>query len=320
LPGGDVGMNPSQRFAGYAWGVTAWNVLTILWGAYVRATGAGAGCGSHWPLCNGVVVPRAAEIETLVELSHRLTSGVALLLIIGMVGWSRRAFTPGSLPRRGAWVSLILVIVEALIGAGLVLFGWVAKDTSSARAVVVALHLVNTLLLLAALTVTARAAGRSGQATYRWSGRWRLGFAAGLAAVAALGATGAVTALGDTLFPVRSLAEGLAADLASGSHVLIRLRVVHPVLAVIAGGYILALAGAARGFGDRARRTAWWLTAILLTQGIAGAANVILLAPVGLQLVHLLLADLAWIALVLLVLEVGEAGGLGGAEPSLQDK
>ncbi len=307
-------MNPRQRFARYAWGVLIWNVLTILWGAYVRATGAGAGCGSHWPLCNGVVVPRAPELETLVEFTHRLTSGLALLLVIGLVWWSRRAFTAGSMPRRAAWTSLVLVIVEALIGAGLVLFGWVATDTSSARAVAVALHLVNTLLLLAALAVTARVASEPNEVTYRWSGGWRLGFAAGLAAVAALAATGAVTALGDTLFPVRSLAEGLAADVASGSHPLIRLRLVHPVLAVVAGGYVMALAGAARAIGGRAARTARWLTAIILTQWIAGAANVILLAPIGLQLLHLLLADLAWIALVFLMLEVGDSGGPGGAE------
>ena len=123
-----------------------------------------------------------------------------------------------------------------------------------------------------------------------------------------------MTALGDTLFPVRSLAEGLAADVASGSHPLIRLRLVHPVLAVVAGGYVMALAGAARAIGGRAARTARWLTAIILTQWIAGAANVILLAPIGLQLLHLLLADLAWIALVFLMLEVGDSGGPGGAE------
>ena len=304
-------MNPHPRFARYAWGVLAWNVLTILWGAYVRATGAGAGCGSHWPLCNGVVVPRAPEVETLVEFSHRLTSGLALLLVIGLVWWSRRAYAPGSQSRRAAWMSLILVIVEALIGAGLVLFGWVAKDTSSARAIAVALHLVNTLLLLAALTVTARTAGNAESVTYRWGRGWRLGFAAGLAAVAALAATGAVTALGDTLFPVRSLAEGLAADVAGGSHPLIRLRVVHPVMAVAVGAYAIALAGAARAYGDRVARTARWLTAIILVQWIAGAANVILLAPIGLQLLHLLLADLTWIALVLLMLDVGESGWLG---------
>lgn len=307
-------MNPRRRFARYAWGVLIWNVLTILWGAYVRATGAGAGCGSHWPLCNGVVLPRAPEIETLVEFTHRLTSGLALLLVIGLVGWSRRTFRPESLARRAAWTSLVLVMVEALIGAGLVLFGWVAMDTSSARAVAVALHLVNTLLLLAALAVTAWVGDRPEKVTFRWSGGWKLGFAAGLASVAALAATGAVTALGDTLFPVRSLAEGLQADFARGSHPLIRLRVIHPVLAVAVGGYVMALAGAAQAFGGRAVRTGRWLTAILLTQWIAGAANVVLLAPVGLQLLHLLLADAAWVALVFLILEVGGSGGDGVPE------
>jgi len=312
-------VNPRRRFARYAWGVLIWNVLTILWGAYVRATGAGAGCGSHWPLCNGVVLPRAPEIETLVEFTHRLTSGLALLLVLGLVWWSRRTFQPGSLARRAAWTSLLLVIVEALIGAGLVLFGWVATDTSSARAVAVALHLVNTLLLLAALAVTAWLASRPDEVTFRWSSRWKVGFAAGLVSVAALAATGAVTALGDTLFPVRSLAEGLEADFASGSHPLIRLRVIHPVLAVAAGAYVMALAGAARAFGSRAVRTGRWLTAILLTQWAAGAANVILLAPVGLQLLHLLLADAAWVALVFLSLEVGRSGGDGGLENIPQD-
>ncbi len=46
-------------FSRYAWGVLLWNVLVALWGAYVRATGSGAGCGSHWPTCNGEILPRA---------------------------------------------------------------------------------------------------------------------------------------------------------------------------------------------------------------------------------------------------------------------
>lgn len=303
-------MNPHQRFARYAWGVAGWNVLTILWGAYVRATGAGAGCGSHWPLCNGAVVPTAPEMETLVELAHRLTSGVALLSVIGLVWGSRRAFAPGSLTRRAASAALVLVVVEALIGAGLVLFGWVALDRSAARAVAVALHLVNTFLLLAALTVTAYAARRPDERRLRWSGRWKLAFGVGLGMVTVLGATGAVTALGDTLFPARSLAEGLAADVAAGSDLLIRLRLVHPVLAVLAGGYVLAVAAFARSKDGRLGRWAWALSATVLVQWAAGGLNVLLLAPVWLQLVHLLLADAAWMLLVLLILAAGEVEGV----------
>lgn len=303
-----------ERFARYAWGVAGWTVLTILWGAYVRATGAGAGCGSHWPLCNGAILPRAPEVETLVELSHRLTSGAALLWVMGLVWGSRRAFDRGSLTRRASSASLILVVVEALIGAGLVGFGWVAEDRSAARAVAVALHLVNTFLLLAALTVTAYAARRPDEHALRWSGRWKLAFGIGLGVVMVLGATGAVTALGDTLFPARSLAEGLSADAAAGSHPLVRWRIVHPVLALLAGGYVLAVAAFARSRVGRLRRWTWALSATVVVQWAAGGLNVLLLAPVWLQLLHLLLADVMWMLLVLLILAAGEAeGGEGGS-------
>jgi heme A synthase len=248
-------------------------------------------------------VPRAPAAETLIEFSHRLTSGLALLLVIGLVVASRRVSAPGSLTRRASWASLGFVIAEALIGAGLVLFGWVAQDQSLGRALTVSLHLVNTLLLLAALTITARAASLPDQAALRWSQRGLVGIGAGLAAVAVLGASGAVTALGDTLFPVLSLAEGLAADSSPATHALVRLRVVHPVLAVLAGAYLLALAGAFRSGGGQPARA---LTAIVLVQWAVGALNVILLAPVGMQIVHLLLADLVWITLVLLALAIGE--------------
>ncbi|MFN8454080.1 MAG: COX15/CtaA family protein [Anaerolineae bacterium] len=73
-----------DRFAKYVWTVLAYNLAVILWGAFVRASGSGAGCGSHWPLCNGEVIPRTPQMETLVEFTHRLTSGLALLLVIGL--------------------------------------------------------------------------------------------------------------------------------------------------------------------------------------------------------------------------------------------
>ena len=70
------------RLARSAWAVLAYNVVVILWGAIVRATGSGAGCGSHWPLCNGVVLPNAEKASTLIEFAHRATSGIALLLVV----------------------------------------------------------------------------------------------------------------------------------------------------------------------------------------------------------------------------------------------
>src|ERR671912_761132 len=95
------------RLARFAWGVLSYNVAVIAWGAYVRATGSGAGCGEHWPLCNGTVIPRAPEIATIVEFSHRLTSGLALLAVVGLVAWTFRTRPRGDQSRTGAVLSLV---------------------------------------------------------------------------------------------------------------------------------------------------------------------------------------------------------------------
>src|SRR5689334_1454626 len=144
-----------NRFAIYAWGVLALNLLVILWGAYVRATGSGAGCGAHWPLCNGEVIPRAPQAEMLVEFTHRLSSGVALLTVAGLLVWALRIYPRGHVARRGAQLAMLFMVSEALVGAGLVLFKLVADNDSLYRAVAIVVHLANTFLLLASITLTA---------------------------------------------------------------------------------------------------------------------------------------------------------------------
>lgn len=300
-----------NRFATYAWGVLGYNLFVILWGAYVRATGSGAGCGAHWPLCNGQVIPRAPQIETMIEFAHRITSGLAGLLVIGMVVWAVRAFPKGHLARRGAWLSLIFIIIEGLLGAALVRFELVAENSSMARAFAMGLHLVNTLILIGVVTLTAWW-GMGGRGI-RLRGQGPLGAALLVAVVGVmvLGATGAITALGDTLFPAGSLEEGLRQDFDGTAHFLLRLRVIHPAVAVVMGVYVTALAWwiSRRRPGGTTELLAWVLTGIFLTQLVLGALNVALLAPVWMQLVHLLMADLLWIALVLL-----SASALAAAE------
>jgi heme A synthase len=291
-----------NRFATFAWAVLGYNLLVILWGAYVRASGSGAGCGAHWPLCNGEIIPRSQGAKMLVELTHRATSGIALLLVVGMLFWALRSFSQGHLVRRGAKLSMLFMISEALVGAGLVLFKLVADNDSVYRAVAIVVHLVNTFLLLSALTLTAWWA--SGGAGVRWRGRGALGVAlvASLLGVLVVGAAGAVTALGDTLFPAQSLAEGLQQDFSSTAHFLIQLRVIHPIAAIVVGVYTTALAWAIarRHSAPTVRLLAWALSALFALQLLVGALNVALLAPIGVQLLHLLMADLLWIALVLL--------------------
>lgn len=309
-----------NRFASFAWGVLAYNLLVILWGAYVRITGSGAGCGSHWPLCNGEVVPRSPQLETVVEFTHRLTSGLALLAVVGMLLWALRAFPAGHRVRLGAKLSMGFMIVEALIGAGLVLLELVADNASMARAFWMIAHLVNTFFLLGALALTAWWA--SGGAAVRLRGQGALGaaLAVGVAGVLVVGASGAIAALGDTLFPSASLAEGLRQSFSADAHPLVQLRKLHPLVAVLVGAYLVGLGRAAarlRPSAD-ARRLAGALLGLYVVQLVAGAANVVLLAPGWMQLLHLLLADFVWIALVLLAASALAAEGRdpAGTAPS----
>ena len=287
-------------FAPFTWGVLAWNLLVILWGAYVRATGSGAGCGQHWPLCDGQVLPQARDAEMTIEFTHRLLSGGAILLIAAMLFWGFRITTKEHPVRKGLTASGVLIVVEALLGAGLVLFKLVEENSSVARAIAVALHLANTFLLVGSLALTAywASGGKAVQIKRQGAKVWLLGL--GLLGMLLIGMSGAVTALGDTLFPASSLVEGLAADQDPNAHFLIRLRVYHPVIAVMVAMYSLYLV---RILFTQNQGLARKLLAALVIIGIlqlsAGLINLLLLAPIYMQMIHLLTADLVWITYVL---------------------
>jgi heme A synthase len=293
------------RLARFAWGVLAYNIVVILWGAYVRASGSGAGCGSHWPFCNGEVIPRSPGAATMIEFSHRATSGLALVAVIVLLVWTLRATRAGHPARSGAWASLFFILTEAAVGAGLVLFQLVADNATMARALFMAAHLMNTFILVGCLTLTAHWLSGGAPVCVRGAG-WRGGAVAlGLMALILTGTSGAVAALGDTLFPAGSLAEALRKDLSPTSHLLIRLRVLHPAIAIGTG--LLIAFGAPRLLRDdtdRPRRLAAGAAALAVVQLAVGVANVILLAPMWMQLVHLLVADALWIACVLLAADV----------------
>ncbi len=305
----------------YAWAVLAYNLLVILWGAYVRASGSGAGCGRHWPLCNGDLIPRTDSVKTLVEASHRATSGLAMIAVVVLMVWTLRAMPRGRRARKAAIASTVFIFAEALVGAGLVLFELVAHDKSMKRGLSMILHLDNTFLLLGALSVTAwtlthdgaklgpagepdaaadaTATAAPSQARPGWL---RPVVVVSLVSVLVLGSSGAIAALGDTLFPATSLREGLAQDLSPLAHVFLRLRLLHPMIALVAGAVVFVSASLVRMAkpSSRTRTLSRVVTAVFATQFALGLLNVTLLAPVGLQLAHLLLADATWIALVLM--------------------
>lgn len=290
-----------KHFATFAWILVVYTILVILWGAFVRATGSGAGCGAHWPTCQGDVIHRPQSIETMIELTHRLMSGVFGILVLGLVMWAFRVFPKGHLVRKTAVLTLVFTITESILGAGLVLFELVAYNVSVARAFAAALHLVNTFLLLGFVTLTAWwGSGNPGIKLKQGKLTWLLGI--GLLAIMVLSAAGAITALGDTIFPSATLLEGIQQDIDPTANFLVRLRVWHPVLAIVSSLYLLYLAGYVmekRPFPN-VRRWGHITRIIVVVQLSVGALNVILLAPIWMQMVHLLLADSLWISLTIL--------------------
>ncbi len=287
-----------RRIAQFAWATLAYNVAVIVWGAYVRATGAGAGCGNHWPLCNGEVIPRGARLETLIEFSHRASSGIAAILVIGLciACWMQ---LPKKHPARiASLVAALLMFSEALLGAVLVKFELVAQDRSIARAISLPIHSTNTMLLLAAIAVTALWLSASPQ-TSRWTkkGSW-LAFSA-LTMLLITTAAGVIAALGDTLFPNSTMAE----DFSTSSHFLLRLRVLHPALAILTTIVIAIFVSRASRDNPRARQFAGIVGIAVVSQLFLGMLNITLQAPVWLQMIHLCLADIVWIGTVLVAAE-----------------
>jgi heme A synthase len=254
------------------------------------------------------MVPRSLSLNTIIEFTHRITSGIDLALVALLVVWAFRTFPPRHPVRLGAALSAAFLFTEALLGAALVLLEHVAKNQSSARAYSLSAHLLNTLTLLACLTLTAWWAAH--RAPLRQGGRALWMAACTLGLVMILGVSGAIAALGDTLFPSRSLAEGLARDFDPAASIFVRLRILHPVIAALAGVWLLFYAATSAGRRPDLRPRAWLLLAMVGAQITAGVANLLLSAPVWMQIVHLLLADALWISLVLLCAGTLEPDGI----------
>jgi heme A synthase len=291
-----------RMFRWVAWATLGFNLAVIAGGTIVRATGSGDGCGETWPKCGDQFVPPNATVETLIEFSHRASSflagvGIAALFLLAL--W---AFEKGHIVRKTATASGVLIVTEALLGAALVLFGWVDDDISVGRMVAVASHLTNTFLLLAALTLTAWwGSGRPGpkqsipRSTFRW-----LGLAGGVLLV--LAATGALNAIGDAVFPADSVVSGISAEFGPTAPLLLRLRVIHPAVAVVGGIFVAWIVTRHSLTGTpRTQRLSAAFSVVVLTQMFIGIANIFLLTPLAVQVTHLFVADILWIVFILFV-------------------
>ncbi len=298
---------PSPALRRFAWAVLVYFIAVILWGGLVRATGSGAGCGDHWPLCNGTVLQHSPRLDTTIEFTHRLTSGISFFSAVALLVWTFAGTTRGHLARTASVAAVFFTLLEAVLGALLVKLGLTAHSQSPLRAPYLALHLTNTLLLLAALTLTAHFLSRRFGTTSRTIQlNAPIGAIAGAFVVLVVGVTGSLAALGDTLFPASSLGAALTQDFSATSGWLVRWRWTHPAIAFFASIFLIWLLVRA------SRRHLYWdnrgLSALVLVllaaQYLLGVLDVVLLAPVWLQIVHLLGADILWSALVVLTARV----------------
>jgi heme a synthase len=303
--------DPRRRFARFARAVVGYTLFVILFGAGVRITDSGAGCGQHWPTCNGEVLHLPKSLHTLIELTHRLTSGLSLLAVVGLLIGAFKLYPRGHVVRASAVFSFVMIVIEALIGMVIVLMRWVVHDASFGRILALPLHLVSTALLTAALTWCAYFA------SVPEAKRTPLPRAArNLLLLSALGillvsATGAVTALGDTVYPVHAsgFAARLQEDQGLNAHLLQRMRGIHPFLAVAVAAFVAYVAALFSGYRSSrdAQRASQALVGLVVLQVGAGVVNIWLSAPGPLQIVHLLLANLVWIALILLAAAMRQA-------------
>ena len=298
---------PSAALRRIAWAVLVYFIAVILWGTLVRATGAGAGCGNHWPLCNGTVIQHAPRMDTMIEFTHRITSGLSFFSAVVLLVWAFVGTAPGHFARAASVAAVAFTIIEAVIGALLVKLGLTAQSQSPLRAPYLALHLTNTLLLLAALTLTAHFLSRlHGYTRKTIRVIAPIGAAAGVIAVLIVGVTGSLAALGDTLFPATSIGGALAQDVSATSGWLVRWRWTHPTIAVFASVFLIWLLVRA------SRRSLHWdnrglsvmILLLLAVQYLLGVLDVVLLAPKWLQVLHLLGANVLWAASVVLTARV----------------
>jgi len=246
------------------------------------------------------MVPERLEGALAIEFAHRTLSGIALLAVAILFVTIRRTVPhggdePGRQLRRASGWAMVTIIGEALIGAGIVLFEWVNADSSVARTIAVPLHLVNTFLLMGALGLVAWLA------QWRRSVAWTAGHAArgvqwGLGLMVIVAATGAVTALADTLFPKEAIGFS---NLQTAEAFLTNLRVFHPAIAAAAGLIIVRIV-LVRPAGSSTRTRIFASTVVWLVglQLVAGVLNVVLFVPVWMQLAHLALADALWVVFV----------------------
>ncbi|HEY0867324.1 MAG TPA: heme o synthase [Fimbriimonas sp.] len=310
--GDSLAFGKADRLAKYAWLVLLYNLAAVAWGVFVRAGRFGDGCGSHWPLCDGNSEPLKGDIARTVEMSHRVSTGLVGPLVLAMLVWTFRVFPKGHFLRKASVAAMGFTLLEGLVGAALVKFGWVVNDDSPHRAAVMSFHVVSTFLLLGSIAAVAFGARMPNPPRLKGQGTvgWILG--GGAAGLILLGVSGAISALGHQLNPVDNV---LQAAMDPMTFWMVRLQPFHPLIATAVGLYILLTAGLVTHLrpDPAVRRAVNWMIGLYGLQFGLGLLNIWLKAPIAMQMIHLVMADLNWLTLVVVAM-VAFAGGIEKVE------
>ncbi|MCS6875200.1 MAG: COX15/CtaA family protein [Pyrinomonadaceae bacterium] len=299
-------------FRRYSLLVLAYNLIVILWGVFLRASRSGDGCGQHWLTCHGEIIPSAPELKTLIEFSHRVTSAIAFLLVLGLLIWAFRKYDKGNAIRRTSLGAFVFIITEALIGAGLVLTGNTAENLTPTRPLWMAGHLLNTFILIAFLTLTVWLAYGREMFSLKVETKFIVMILIAIFGILFISITGSIAALSNLIFPSESIAEGIAKDFSSTSHLLVRLRVSHPIASILVSVYLIFFADLLKN-AKPSEVVSFWaksLSILIIAQLVSGAITLLTLSPILMQVMHLLLADLVWINFLLLVISFLEKENL----------
>ena len=292
-----------SRFTKFAWFVLAYNIVVIVWGVFLRASKSGDGCGQHWLTCHGELLPSAPELKTLIEFSHRVTTGPAFVFVLALVVWAFLRFEKGHAVRKAAVMSFAFIVTEVLIGAVLVLTGNTAEALTTERPFLAIGHLINSFLLIAFLALTAWFSSEERRVDFGGDRKAIVLLVVGVIGILLVGTSGSVAALSSMLFPSETLSEGISKDFAATSNILLRLRLSHPILSIMTSVYLIFVAGWLKTRSGNDAAVSRWsnvLSVVVLVQVVFGAATLLTLAPIVMQVGHLFLADILWISFVLL--------------------
>lgn len=289
------------QFKKFALLLLLYTILVILWGAWVRISHSGDGCGDTWPLCHGQLIPEAERGKTWIEYGHRLMSGIFGLVVVYFWWTARKLYSGKSFTRRTAAATLIFTISEALLGAKLVLFHLVTSNDTPYRAFVIALHQINSFMLTGAVVLAFASATNESEPAPSNSTLKKFSLFPWLIVI--IGITGAWASLSNSLFPSHDLVEGFLADFSSQSHFLIRLRGLHPLLAIVGGG------GLALYFWTQTqvlpsgneKKLYFKIFTILSAALIFGICTLIFHAPVWMKITHLAFAHIVWTSLLSII-------------------